>query len=97
MRTLPRLDHITAAGGDHLITLADGHRITVSGRADATECDEVFLHPGLDVDWDHAEDSVELFLSGDPELAKGRLFLEVPVEDVQVLIDQHGGYDQTPS
>jgi len=85
------IDRIISASGDHLIALADGHRITVSGPAGADTFDEVFLHPGLDADWDHAEDSVELFLSGDPELAKGRLFLEVPVDDVRALIDQHGG------
>jgi hypothetical protein len=85
------IDRIISAGGDHLIALADGHKTTVSGPAGADTFDEVFLHPGLDADWDHAEDSAELFLSGDPELAKGRLFLEVPVEDVRELIAQHGG------
>lgn len=91
MHTIDLLDRITATGGHHLIALADGHRVTVHGQADAEEFDEVYLHPGLDVDWDHPEDTVELFLSGDPELAKGRLFLEVPVSDVAVLIDEHGG------
>ncbi|MET8113794.1 hypothetical protein [Streptomyces prasinus] len=91
------LDRIATTGGGHLITLADGHHITVHGQAGADLIDEVYLHPGLDVDWDHAEDSAELFLSGDPELAKGRLFLEVPVADVRALIDERGGYGQEPS
>jgi len=86
------IDRAVAAGGDHLIVLADGHRITVSGPAGADTFDEVFLHPGLDVpSWDHAEDTAELFLSGDPELAKGRLYIDVPVDDVRVLIREHGG------
>ena len=85
------LDAAVAAGGDHLIALADGHHITVSGPADTPVFDEVFLHPGLDANWDHAEDSAELFLSGDPELMKGRLFLDVPATDVAALIGQHGG------
>jgi len=95
--TIDRLNQIVAEGGGHLIALADEHSITVFGTAGATTVDEVFLHPGLDVDWDHAEDPAELFLSGDPKLAKGRLFLEVPVQDVRALIDQHGGIGQEPS
>ncbi|WP_055693406.1 hypothetical protein [Streptomyces prasinopilosus] len=91
------LDAAVLAGGDHLIVFADGHQVTVFGPAGADLFDEVFCHPGLDVDWDHAEDSAELFLSGDPKLTKGRLFLEVPVEDVRKLIGERGGYGQEPS
>lgn len=89
--TRTRLNRAVEQGGDHLLALPDGHRITVSGRPGSDTFDEVFLHPGLDVDWDHAEDRWELELSGDPELAKGRLFLDVPAGDVQALIDEHGG------
>lgn len=85
------IDRAAAAGGDHLIVLADGHRITVSGPAGADSFDEVFLHPGLDVDWDHPEERWELHLADDPDLLDGRLFIDVPVEDVRTLIDQHGG------
>jgi hypothetical protein len=89
--TADRLTRITAAGGGHLIPLADGHKLTVHGQAGAILFDEVFLHPGLDADWDHAEDTAELFLSGDPKLASGRLFLDVPADDVRALADEHGG------
>lgn len=89
--THTRLNRAIKQGGDHLLALPDGHRITVSGQPGSDIFDEVFLHPGLHADWDHAEDSAELFLSGDPNLAKGRLFLDVPVVDVQALIDEHGG------
>ncbi|WP_055693232.1 hypothetical protein [Streptomyces prasinopilosus] len=81
----------TPEPGDRLITLTDGHRITTSNQSGTDLYDEVFLHPGLDADWDHPEDTAELFLSGDPELAKGRLFLDVPPADVRALIDEHGG------
>lgn len=89
--TCTRFAHAAEQGGDHLIALPDGHQLTVSGRPGSSTFDEVFLHPGLHADWDHAEDRWELELSGDPNLAKGRLFLDVPVVDVQALIDEHGG------
>lgn len=88
-RTL--MDRIVAEGGDHYITLTDGHQLVVSGRPGCDEFDEVFLHPGLDVTWEHEEDRVDLHLSGDPRLLAGRLFIEVPADDVTALIDQHGG------
>lgn len=91
MHTIDLLDRITTDGGDHLIALADGHHITVSGPAGADMFDEVFLHPGLNTDWDHAEERWELHLADDPKLLEGRLFIDVPVEDVRTLIDQHGG------
>ncbi|MEZ7005702.1 hypothetical protein [Streptomyces sp. AD55] len=87
---MQHIDHHTTSSG-HLTALADGHHITTHGQAGSTTFDEVYLHPGLNADWDHAEDSWELHLSGDPELAKGRLFLDVPVEDVRTLIAEHGG------
>lgn len=91
------LEAAIAAGGDRLITLADGHHITVSGQAGADDFDEVFLHPGLNADWDHTEDRWELHLAGGGELLDGRLFLEVPVEDVRALIAEHGGIAGVPA
>ncbi|MEU1180599.1 hypothetical protein ABZ464_23655 [Streptomyces sp. NPDC005820] len=49
------------------------------------------IEPGNGDGWDE-EDSTELWLtapSGTPD--KGRLFYEVPVEDVRALIEEHGG------
>lgn len=94
--TSDRLDVAVTAGGGHLITFADGHCISVFGQPGVTVFDEVFLHPGLDVDWDHAEDRWELLQSGDPKLAEGRLFQEVPVADVRALVDEHGGIKELP-
>ncbi|MFF4179676.1 hypothetical protein [Streptomyces sp. NPDC001750] len=56
---------------------------------------EVYLSEGVDpADSDgwELEDSVELWLtSGDDGPDEGRLFYEVPVEDVRALIEEHGG------
>ncbi|WP_371099007.1 hypothetical protein [Streptomyces sanglieri] len=56
---------------------------------------EVYLSEGVDPTdsdgWD-LEDSVESWLtSGDNEPDNGRLFYEVPVEDIRALIEEHGG------
>ncbi|MGW1659108.1 hypothetical protein [Streptomyces atratus] len=55
---------------------------------------EVYLFEGVDPTdsdgWD-AEDSVELWLTSGDEPDAGRLFYEVPVEDVRALIEEHGG------
>ncbi|MFD5404468.1 hypothetical protein [Streptomyces griseorubiginosus] len=55
----------------------------------------MFLWPGLDApdgDGSNNEDPVELWLTaGDTGQEKGRLFLEVPTNDVRALIARHGG------
>jgi hypothetical protein len=84
-------------GDSHrIIRMADGQRITLTTRPGSPfGIDEVFLWPGVDVPcndgWEN-EDSVELWLtSGDTGQDAGRLFYEVPVEDVRLLIEEHGG------
>ncbi|MGW3445642.1 hypothetical protein [Streptomyces sp. NPDC001076] len=55
---------------------------------------EVYLDEGVepgDGDGWELEDSIELWLTSGDEPVKGRLFYEVPVEDVRALIEEHGG------
>ncbi|MFI9214315.1 hypothetical protein ACIGW7_40070 [Streptomyces sp. NPDC053253] len=91
-----RLNRIAAAGtaerAHSRIRLADGHFITVTARPDSEVLDEVFLAPGLtapDTEGWWREDSVELFLTHHE--GGGRLYLDVPVEDVRQFIQDHLG------
>ncbi|MER7477376.1 hypothetical protein ABTX60_06935 [Streptomyces sp. NPDC126510] len=55
---------------------------------------EVYLDEGVepgDSDGWELEDSWELLLTAGDQPAKGRLFNEVPVEDIRALIEEHGG------
>ncbi|MFH8771971.1 hypothetical protein [Streptomyces sp. NPDC017958] len=101
----PLFDAFTTKGTDgvhQILRLADDTRITLTTRPGSPGgIDEVFLWPGLDVPdgdgWNN-EDSWELQLTaGDTGQEKGRLFYEVPVNDVRALIARHGGEhpDQT--
>ncbi|MGW6460141.1 hypothetical protein ACWF94_30135 [Streptomyces sp. NPDC055078] len=94
---------IDGTGGD-IIRMADGQRITLTTRPGSPlGIDEVFLWPGVDAPCNDSwanEDSIELWLTvGDTGQEAGRLFYEVPVEDVRALIEEHGGEhaDQTPA
>jgi hypothetical protein len=96
MTSTPRLDSIAAGGTDHVferIRLADGHTLTLQTRPDADTADEVFLFPGLTAPdteaWEN-EDQWEEWLTGG-NLGEGGLFLDVPVEAIRELIEQHGG------
>ncbi|MET9321958.1 hypothetical protein ABZX75_17450 [Streptomyces sp. NPDC003038] len=90
--------------GHAVIRMADGHRITLTTRPGSPfGIDEAFLWPGVDAPCNDSwanEDSVELWLTaGDTGQDGGRLFYEVPVEDVRALIEEHGGEhaDQSPA
>lgn len=48
------------------------------------------IEPGDSDGWD-AEDAWELLLTAGDEHDGGRLFNEVPVEDIRQLIEEHGG------
>lgn len=99
------LDRIVTdgTGGNHdIIRMADGQRITLTTRPGSPfGIDEVFLWPGVDAPCNDGwanEDSTELWLTaGDTGECTGRLFYEIPVEDVRALIEEHGGEhaDQT--
>lgn len=55
---------------------------------------EVYLDEGVeptDSDGWELEGAIELWLTSGDEPVKGRLFYEVPVEDVRALIEEHGG------
>ncbi|BBA98321.1 hypothetical protein RVR_4460 [Actinacidiphila reveromycinica] len=86
----------TTGGSHDIVRMADGQRITLTTRPGSPfGIDEVFLWPGVDAPcndgWQN-EDSVELWLTaGDTGQDAGRLFYEVPVEDVRALIEEHGG------
>ena len=91
-----RLNRIAAAGtaeyAHSRIRLGDGHFITVTARPDSEVLDEVFLSPGLtapDTEAWWREDSTELFLTHHE--GGGRLYLDVPVEDVRQFIQDHLG------
>ncbi|MFI9311203.1 hypothetical protein [Streptomyces triculaminicus] len=93
--TTPRLDSLTASGTDRVparIRLADDTVLTVMTRPGADLAEEAFLFPGLTAPdteaWEN-EDSVELFLTD--SLGAGTLFLDVPVQAIRDLIEQHGG------
>ncbi|WP_406178058.1 hypothetical protein [Streptomyces canus] len=92
----PRLDRIAATCPDipNRIHLADDRWITVTGyNPDSDEFEDVLLFPGVDVPDGDAwlrEDAWELSLTqGDAR--GGRLFVEVPLEAVRALIEDHGG------
>jgi hypothetical protein len=91
----------------HSIRLADGKRITIqaskgaaclpdpSNHAGPFTHLEVYLDEGVDPGdgegWE-LEDDWELWLTAtDDEPVRGRLFYEVPVDDVRQLIEEHGG------
>ncbi|MEU1312604.1 hypothetical protein ABZ419_27445 [Streptomyces cinnamoneus] len=93
--TTPRLDSLTASGTDRVparIRLADDTVLTVMTRPGADLAEEVFLFPGLTAPdteaWEN-EDSVELFLTN--SVGAGTLFLDVPVQAIRALIEQHSG------
>lgn len=96
--TTPRLDRIAATcpAIPSRIHLADDHWITVTGfDPGAAEFEDVLLFPGLDAPdgdaWER-EDLWELELTGgEGGNGGGRLFLEVPLEAVRALIEEHGG------
>ncbi|MFF9070522.1 hypothetical protein ACF09E_34770 [Streptomyces sp. NPDC014891] len=94
--TTARLNRIAAAGtegGYRRIRFADGCMITVEAQPDATEFTEVALWPGLTAPSTDAwakEDQWGLNLTDQD--GEGRsLFLEVPVDAVRALIEEHGG------
>ncbi|MCX4682571.1 hypothetical protein OG413_46155 [Streptomyces sp. NBC_01433] len=96
MTSTTRLDSLTASGTNHIfdrIRLADGHALTLKTRPGADMAEEVFLFPGLTAPDTEAwgdEDSWEGWLTGGG-LDGGPLYLDVPVEAVRELIEQHGG------
>ncbi|MFF2572720.1 hypothetical protein [Streptomyces sp. NPDC058084] len=94
--TTARLNRIAAAGtegGYRRIRFADGCMITVEAQPDATEFTEVALWPGLTAPSTDAwanEDQWELNLTD--QAGEGRsLFVDVPVDAVRALIEEHGG------
>ncbi|MGW4180379.1 hypothetical protein [Streptomyces rubiginosohelvolus] len=96
MTTTPRLDSYAADGTDRVferIRLADGHTFTLKIQAGSATAEEVFLFHGLDAPdtqaWQHEVDW-EAWLTGG-SLGDGPLYLEVPVQAVRALIEQHGG------
>lgn len=96
MTSTTRLDHLAAAGTDHIfatVRLADGHSFAIKLRPGADVAEEVFLHDGLGVPdaeaWEN-EDSWEGWLTGG-SLGDRPLYLDVPVQAVRELIEQHGG------
>ncbi|MGW0188128.1 hypothetical protein ACWDV7_20485 [Streptomyces sp. NPDC003362] len=96
MTSTPRLDSITASGTNYVfdrIRLADGRALTLKTQPGADFAEEVFLFPGLTAPdteaWEN-EDRWEGWLTGG-ELGEGGLFLDVPVQAVRELIEQHGG------
>lgn len=96
LMTTNRLDRLAATGTSGRIHLADGHRITVTDfDAGAAEFREVFLFPGLDAPdgdaWEREDAWEEWLTGGELGAGGGRLFLEVPVEAVRALIEEHGG------
>ncbi|UQI49793.1 hypothetical protein M1P56_35925 (plasmid) [Streptomyces sp. HU2014] len=95
MTSTPRLDSLTAGGTDRVparIRLADDNLLTVMTRPGADLAEEVFLFPGLTAPdtqaWEN-EDSIELFLTDNVD--SGTLFLDVPVQAIRALIEQHSG------
>ncbi|MFI1703005.1 hypothetical protein [Streptomyces griseoruber] len=89
-----RLDRLAATGFAR-IHLADDHWITVEGEPGEVEFREVFLFPGLDAPdgdaWEREDAWEEWLTGGELGGGGGRLFLEVPVEAVRALIEEHGG------
>lgn len=91
-----RLNRIAAAGTTahphSRIRLADGHLITVTAGPDAEVLDEVFLAPGLTApdteEW--SREGVTDWGLADQEHG-GSLYLNVPVEAVRQLIQDHLG------
>ncbi|WP_327286661.1 hypothetical protein [Streptomyces sp. NBC_01205] len=90
-----RLNRIAAAGTDHgfvTIRLADDRTLNVKAEPASTILEEVYLSPGITVPdteaWEN-EDDLELFLNG--ETCGGSVYLDVPIEAVRDLIQQHGG------
>ncbi|MEU2380393.1 hypothetical protein [Streptomyces misionensis] len=96
MSTTPRLDSLAAGGTNgafERIRLADGHTLTLKTQAGSATAEEVFLFGGLDAPDTEAwadQDDWEAWLTGG-SLDDGPLYLEVPVQAVRELIEQHGG------
>ncbi|NGO40605.1 hypothetical protein [Streptomyces ureilyticus] len=96
MTSTPRLDSLTAGGTDDVfarVRFADGNALTLKIAPGADTADEVALFPGLtapDAEAWEREDSWEEWLTGG-SLEGGGLFLEVPVQAIRELIEEHGG------
>ncbi|WP_330335792.1 hypothetical protein OHS33_39355 (plasmid) [Streptomyces sp. NBC_00536] len=90
-----RLNRIVAAGTDHgfvTIKLADCLTLNVKTEPDTAIVEEVYLAPGItapDIEAWENEDDLELFLNN--ETCGGTIYLDVPVEAVRDLIQDHGG------
>jgi hypothetical protein len=94
--TTARLDQLAVNGTANVfarIRLADGTALSLKIRPGADTADEVFPLPGLDVPdteaWEN-EDCLEGWLTGG-DLDDDPLYLDVPVQAVRDLIEQHGG------
>ncbi|MFE4582893.1 hypothetical protein [Streptomyces chartreusis] len=90
-----RLDRLIAEGTDRIfrpVLLADGHAFSVNIKAGEDRAAAVALWPGLDApageEWEN-EDPWEDFLTGADTGA--REVLDVPVNALRALIEQHGG------
>ncbi|MFD9453439.1 hypothetical protein ACFWBC_10155 [Streptomyces sp. NPDC059985] len=90
-----RLNRIAAAGtadGYVRILLADARMLNIKAKPHTAELEEVCLSPGITVPdteaWEN-EDSIELWLAG--QSGGGSVYLDVPVEAVRDLIQEHGG------
>ncbi|MFI0141586.1 hypothetical protein [Streptomyces luteogriseus] len=90
-----RFDRLIAEGTDRIfrpVLLADGHAFSVNIKAGEDRAAAVALWPGLEApegeDWEN-EDSWESFLTGGN--ADDSQFLDVPVQALRDLVEQHGG------
>ncbi|KPC74320.1 hypothetical protein ADL27_50555, partial [Streptomyces sp. NRRL F-6602] len=91
-----RLDTLAASGTNRVferVRLADGRTLTLKIQAGSATAEEVFLFDGLDAPeteaWEN-QDDWEIWLTGG-RLDDGPLYLEVPVQAVRALIEEHGG------
>ena len=97
MTSTTRLDSLAAGGTDHVfarVRLADGLTIVLKTAPGADVADEVGLLPGLfppaTEAWEN-EDRYEDWLTGGALGQGGGLYLDVPVQAIRDLIEQHGG------
>ncbi|MFY0515983.1 hypothetical protein ACOMD4_37205 [Streptomyces anulatus] len=97
MTSMPRLDSLTTGGTDHVfarVRLADGLTLVLKAAPGADVAEEVGLLPGLFAPRTEAwanEDAYEDWLTGGALGQGGGLYLDVPVQAIRDLIEQHGG------
>jgi hypothetical protein len=92
--TTPRLDNLAAHGTNRVfahVRLADGHALSVKAEPGADAAEQVYLHDDLTAPDTEAWVDDEGWRAPQSADARRAMFVNVPVQAVRELVEQHGG------